>query len=222
MFNTRATTLTIDGLWHCLCPSVDPAALARALAAPCAFTPGRPRQLQPSRCQRRLYSSVTPSTSPDTAHGRSNSDPPPQRTPPQEPDFPKLGQFWGRHGHGVEERVQYTVTQAQRKVAAERRHLAERRKALELLRTLRNNPEVANHAVAWAKRLRREISPKNRDGYHPLAFDILVRSQANVRGSAGTVRYLLRQMQDVGVDPTQELYGSALRVRFPGLAITTF
>ncbi|KAL8338830.1 hypothetical protein RB598_007235 [Gaeumannomyces tritici] len=209
----RATTLTIDGLWHCLCPSVDPAALVRALAAPCALTPARPRPLQPSRCQRRLYSSATPTPSPDPAHARSspNPSPPPPQTPPPEPDFPKLSDFWGRHGHGVEDRVQFTLTQAQRKVAAERRHLAERRKSLELLRTLRNSPDLANHAVAWAKRLRRDISPKNRSGYHPLAFDILIRSQANRRGSAGTVRHLLRQMQDVGVDPTQEVYGSALR-----------
>jgi hypothetical protein len=76
--------------------------------------------------------------------------------------------------------------------------------------------------VAWAKRLRRDAADSKRArtgipnselaGYDPLVFEILIRSQSNVDGSAEAVWRLLKQMEKAGVEPTPDVYDSIFRV----------
>lgn len=207
------TRITIDGLWNCLCPSVDAPTLVKAISGPIRLRPRiyrpclRPLPLPLSHCQAR------------SLHGtnrRSNA------SDNKELAFTKYAYGRVKDGQGEDDSV--TVKKLVRNEGllasgglSSKLHGAPTLVVYETLRALQGKAGQRNKIRALVKYLveSREETP------NAFLYEALIASNWDVTGSAAEVKELMDEMRTFGIAGTASLYHVALRVCYRGLHVNS-
>lgn len=197
------TRITLDGLWNCLCPSVDAASLLKICSGPTVFRPRTylPRLLPlPSRpeCQARPfhYTSRRPTKSDD-----------------RQLAFTKYAYGRVREGQGEDKSI--TVKDLLRNDGlrtngglSSKLHGAPTTVIYETLRALQGKSGQRHKIRAIVEYLVKSREEKP----NAFLYEALIASNWDVAGSAAEVKDLMDEMRSLGIAGTASLYHAALRV----------
>lgn len=198
------TRISIDGLWNCLCPSVDAATLARAVCGPILLRPRiyRPKLPTPTsrRCQARLFHDTT--QRPDASDNKEFA-------------FTKYAYGRVKEGQGEDKSVNVKKLLRNEGLLANgglsaKLHGAPTTVIYETLRALQRKSGQRNKIRAIVEYLveNREEKPNT------FLYEALIASNWDVAGSAVEVKQLMDEMKSLGIAGSASLYHAALRVRY--------
>lgn len=213
------TRLIVDGLWHCLCPSFDAAAVTttRSLRKPFTIHSSRPKPRRLQLCHSKSihttshpqaiqYSALpTPYISP-TANDLTPRDHARQR---HFPNPPKSVAEIAEESAIDKALIQHYVLPDGRRILADSLHYIPVEQLHDVLRHLRNEAS----ALIRVKDLVRHLVKERNQKPCLLYYDSLIRVNADAAyGSAETVNQLLQDMARHGIVGDSSLFHSVLQV----------
>ncbi|ROT40738.1 hypothetical protein SODALDRAFT_307137 [Sodiomyces alkalinus F11] len=199
MSNSR---FVLDGLWRCLCPSIDPAVASRLLRSPAPLLPRRvhatPRRApvsrfgsrtRPCHVQQRQYSFTATATSPAPAprrNSRANDD----------------------KGRNANPARTLAETPSPKELDKNVLRSASTEQITEALQVLRNRPDGFLVTAALVKHLVQERGELP----NPRMYECLIASARDTKGSADMLAQLLAEMKTLKFPTGSRLCHEALQV----------
>ncbi|KAL2754258.1 hypothetical protein ACRALDRAFT_1076058 [Sodiomyces alcalophilus JCM 7366] len=195
--------LVLDGLWRCLCPSVDPVVASRLLRSPApallrrvhpssrrATQPGLGPRPQPCRMQQRQYSSTAAATAPPPPALRRNND-----TAKDDES-------------SVDVVRALAQTPSPKELDKNLLRSASTPDIIDALQVLRDRPNSFLVTAAIVKYLVHE----RREAPNPRIYECLIASARDTKGSADMLAQLLAEMKTLKFPTGSRLCHDALQV----------
>ncbi|KAH8912501.1 hypothetical protein BR93DRAFT_81114 [Coniochaeta sp. PMI_546] len=200
------TRITIDGLWRCLCPSIDELVLPRALGNPAPFGSRLPARI-PARTPRRRPNTCTAQWLGRPIHTtsrRCNNTP---AVEAEDPTIKRWSEAAGQDGRGQDKSITAEDLLDGPGPRRELLHRAPTTVIYDALRIMLPQPRRRRHLRALVKYLvdHRSQTP------NAFLYEALIASNWEPAGSAEEVRQILDEMRALGVGTTSSLYHAALR-----------